>query len=189
MNTELISRENAAWLAGIIEGEGSFMLYLKQGGGTIKYHMRASISVTNCDIRLLKPVSELFYDLKCSFYYHLKKTKNGYALSVDVSGKSCKNVILAVRPFLKSKQDQADLLMEFLFWKEEMRDRLFRKVDLASGNKKAIYTVFRKLSPENQVQYIREQMIFQERLRAMRHKSVDPQRLKRTTSQPLEMMV
>ena len=188
MDTELISRENAAWLAAIIEGEGSFMLFWKSGG-TKKKFMKAGISVTNCDINLLKPVSELFYKLECRFYYHLKKTKNGYALCITVEGNDCRKIILAVRPFLKSKKDQADLLMEFLFWKEEVRERLFKKVNLNQGNKNFTYTIFSKLPIDLQLQYVEEETSFQNRMRNLRHKSVDPQRLKRTTSQPLEMMV
>jgi hypothetical protein len=138
---------------------------------------------------MLQPISELFYRLKCRFYYHLKKTKNGYALSITVEGNDCKNIIFAIRPFLKSKKDQADLIMEFLFWKEETREKFFKKQDVSKGNKNFAYTVFNKLPLNIQTEYIKQEMEFQTRMRALRHKSIDPQRLKRTTSQPLEMMV
>ncbi len=180
MDTELISRENAAWLAGIIEGEGSFMLIMqKYKDKRTLITVRPAISITNMDIKLLIPASKLLYNLKCKFYSRLKKTKNGFALSIEVVGTTVKNLIFVIRPFLRSKTDQADLLIEFLFWKKAYINKL--------GYNK--YIPFYKLSVEEQKSYIDQQTEFRNRLFAMRHKSINPQRLKRTASFPLEMMV
>lgn len=163
---ETISREDSAWLAGIIEGEGSIYLAkhkLTRG----KITCRLAITVTNTDYRLLKRVSEIWFKLGCKFYYKLKRTKNGYAMSIESIGRGTTNKILrCIYPFIISKKDQVELAMAF---NDEMDN------------------IFYKRMPVDE--YIKIQKIYVDKLHSLRVHSVNPQRLKRTASQPLEMMV
>lgn len=161
---EQISREEAAWLAGIIEGEGSLMLSkhrLTHG----KFTFRAVISVTNTDARLIREVSRIWFLLGCKFYYQLKTTKSGAALSVVVYGKGSTNRIIdLVFPYLKSKMEQAELLKEFNGIMQEYHY---------------------KRRPVEEYQQL--QVDFVDRLHSLRVKTVNPQRLQRTASKVLEI--
>ncbi len=161
---ETISREEAAWLAGIIEGEGSFMIPRhKLSHGKVSY--RAAIGICNTDAKLIAAVSEIWYKLGCKFYYQLKKTKNGFALSITSIGRgSTDKVINLVLPHLKSKVEQAELLREF-------------NTKMGQGKYQ-----------RNGVEYYKAiQWEYVDRLSTLRVKTVNPQRLQRTASKPLQI--
>lgn len=163
---EQISREEAAWLAAIIEGEGSLMI-VRHKLTRNKVTFRSCIAVTNADARIIREVSKILYKLGCKFYYQLKKTASGFALSIVCVGKgSTDKVIDLIHEFLVAKKDQAELLREF---NKEMR---------ACHGKRMPIEEYQKL----QVKYV-------DRLISLRVKTVNPQRLQRTASLPLEMKV
>lgn len=160
---ETISREEAAWLAAIIEGEGSLMLLKHQlkNGPTF----RSVITVCNTDARIIKAISEVWYKLGCKFYYQLKNTKSGFALSISAYGrKSTDEILKLILPYLKSKNEQAELLIEF---NSKMRQGMYQR---------------------NGVEWYKQlQIEYRDKLTSMRVKTVNPQRLQRTASIPLKI--
>jgi hypothetical protein len=159
---EQISREEAAWMAGIIEGEGSFM-FARHSLTHGKKTLRACISVTNTDCKLLRSVSQIWFKLGCKFYYQLKKTKKGFAMSIVSYGKESTNKIIdLILPYLKSKIEQAELLREF-------------------NTEMAKYHYMRRPISEYQELQVR----YADKLTTLRVKTVNPQRLQRTASRVL----
>lgn len=180
MDRKTISREDAAWLTGIIEGEGSFFFRAQSSTDGFFRSRRPCITVTNSDYVLIKRVSELWYDLGIKFYYKLKKTKaDRLSMSIESIGDgNCQKLIALIRPYLISKADQADLMMEYIFWRKEQRTTLLRE---QGGG----YQGFKSLPEDAKFAYRRDTEKFHERLRAMRRNCIDPQRLQRKASEPL----
>jgi intein/homing endonuclease len=161
---EQISREEAAWLAGIIEGEGSLMI-ARHKLTHDKVTFRSAISVTNTNAILIQEVSRIWFKLGCKFYYQLKKTTSGFALGIVVVGKgSTDKVLNLILPYLKTKIDLAELLREF---NDEMRQCHYKRMSIEE---------YQKL----QIKYV-------DRLLSLRVKTVNPQRLQRTASTVLEI--
>ena len=168
MTEESISREEAAWLAAIIEGEGSIHIARhKLSHGKITF--RLAINVINTDCLMIKRVSELWYKLGCKFYYKIHNRQKKYpnskiAMSIECVGRrSTDKIIDAIIPYLVTKRNQAELAKEFNHKMEE---------------------IFYQRMPVDE--YVKIQIDFVDRLISMRLQTVNPQRLKRTASKPLE---
>jgi len=179
---ETISREDFAWLAGIIDGEGCIGLYKSykkndrdgsQGGKNKWMIMKRFISINNNDVALIKKVSEIYYALGIKFYYRLKNRKNPNhkkTLAVIVEGQgSCKKLLTKIYPYLVAKKEEAKLLIEFV-------DLRKRKIQLAKRNCH---------SPK--IKYGQEEENYLEQLKKLKDKEINPQRLQRRASQPLKL--
>ncbi len=161
---EVISKEDSAWLAGMIEGDGS--LYISRHMLKNSVTFRTIVSVTNTDARVIRGVSEIFYKLGCKFYYQVKKTKNGFALSVIAAGMGSTNKILdLILPHLRAKKDQAELLREF---NDKMGQGKYQRNGIEWY--KAL-----------QLEYI-------DKLLSLRVNTINLQRLQRTASQVLKIL-
>jgi len=160
---EIISREEAAWLAGMIEGDGSLFIHRHKLKNSLTY--RTAITVTNTDARIIREVSLIWHKLGCKFYYQLQKTKNGFALGIIACGVGTTNKILdLIIPHLKAKKDQAELLREF---NEKMGQGRYQR---------------------NGIEWYKAlQLEYVDKLLTLRVNTVNPQRLQRTASQPLEL--
>jgi len=176
--TETISREDRAWLAAMIEGEGSLFFathHLKNEKPTV----RPSISVTNNDMRIIKRVSEIWYKLGAKFYYYLKKihgTTKHRAMSINSCGrKSVLKILDAIEEFMSAKTEQVQLFREYINWMEN-----------EMSNRKQENGRYRRLTTEEKAQYRDVQQEFKKRLSDMRTPSIDPQRLTRKASKPLQ---
>lgn len=120
-----ISREvdltDRAWLAAAIEGEGHILIVQNYKRYGSKGYTDARIGITNGDIHFIKKVSEILYALNVCFWYQLRKgKKSNHQARLDISTnglKSCKKVIDCIYPYLVSKKDQADVLIEFIDWR------------------------------------------------------------------------
>lgn len=168
MTEESISREEAAWLAAIIEGEGSIHIARhKLSHGKITF--RLAICVCNTDCLIIKKVSELWYKLGCKFYYKIHNRQEKYpnskiALTIECVGRTSTNKILdLIMPHLISKRDQAELAKEF---NQKMEEIFYQRIPVD--------------------EYIKIQINFVDRLLSMRVQTVNPQRLERTASKPLQ---
>lgn len=162
---ETISREDAAWLAGMIEGDGSF--YINRHKLTHdKVTFRSVVCVSNSDARVIQAVSKIWFALGCKFYYQLQKKPSGkFSLTIICCGKgSTDRIISTVLPYLRAKLDQALLLQEF---NEEMRKCHYKRME---------FIEYQKL----QTKYI-------DRLLSLRVTTVNPQRLQRVASKVLEL--
>lgn len=185
MDIKKISREDRAWLAGIIEGEGSFQLLKHRVADGYKRFVRPGVNVTNTDPNMIRWIGKVWQKAGIKFYHSLRKTKNHFSVGITTVGDSnTKKAILLVRPFLRSKQDQADLLMEYIFWRQEKRESMLS--EQCPNNPNYQYKGFKGVSKETKEKYLQEQQDFEDRIKSMRRNTIDPQRLKRVASQPIE---
>ena len=74
-----------AWLAGILEGDGTVTLS-KQKMGKNRIIYTPLVSLTNTDHSLVERVGEIFSCLEIGHYFTSKKTKNGVAKAITVKG-------------------------------------------------------------------------------------------------------
>ena len=64
-----------AWLAGIMEGEGTFSIYHQRRSDTDQ--LRACVSLTNTDPGLINKAYEIFKEIGVEMHIHEYKNKKG----------------------------------------------------------------------------------------------------------------
>jgi len=117
-----------AWLAGIIEGEGSLQIvtgkYVGRDGNVYK-RMIPKIDIGNTDMRLLKEVSRILKKMNCVFCYRLdtckyKEGKGKKALAIKIYGYGTLEKLLNyMMPYLHSKKDQAKVMLDFIKFRKK----------------------------------------------------------------------
>ena len=128
-----------AWLAGIIDGEGCFSIFINNRNDAMNSSISASLTITNSNCLLLNRCKEILDALEVKYYYH--DPKNGHqqgrrVMRVKVKNySSLKCLIELLLPFLVGKIDQAKIILEFANLakqrgklKYEERAELMRKV-------------------------------------------------------------
>jgi len=129
-DVQTISKEIAklAWLAGAIEGEGSFGMYICSGHKLRTNHdrqevqIRTVISIVNSDVRFIKKASEVLFDFGVNFYFSLRRhesTRNMLILVVEGKG-NCAKLIKLLIPYLYSKLDQAQLMLDLIEYRKSI---------------------------------------------------------------------
>lgn len=103
-----------AWLAGFIDGEGCIQINVMPN----RCHLR--LDITQKDRRPLQQIQKWFGGA-------LSKARADRVSYLRISTKQCADTLRAVRPYLRVKQDQADVAIEF----QERRTRNGRGVDRA----------------------------------------------------------
>lgn len=101
-----------AWMAGIIDGEGTITLAKQIRRGRPSPSYRQMVTVANCDLRILQP----FLDHWGGCIYTSVEKREGYS---DSSIWHCpmsknKELLEAVLPYLKGKKEQALVLLYFI---------------------------------------------------------------------------
>ncbi len=136
-----------AWLAGIIEGEGTLMMGLWQREENRKPKVGLQVKVYNSDAGIIRKCAEILESIAIGF--HLKEREmppvarpdgegsyraNAPMLTLTVSRlDSVDRVLKAIRPYLfGEKAARADLMMSFL-------ERRFAKFESESMGKRAPY--------------------------------------------------
>jgi len=115
-----ISREgDNAWLAGIIEGEGSFQFVDHAGTHKDFVHLRAQIHVYNTDARMIRKISEIYVRNGIRFHYYLQKNPHAIngkdGIRITAAGyQNMKKLLDLILPYLVSKLDQALLMREYV---------------------------------------------------------------------------
>ena len=188
--TETISREESAWLAGIIEGEGNFNLHkLHQGqicGTKTRKHDSIStwIVIDNTDLRLIQKISQIYVKIGIKYHYDLKKRaseKHRFGLRITTSGfGSCRKLIRCISEFLASKKDQAELMLQFIElrekkWQQANPNHIPFRVGKNGG--------FAKITAP--ISYGEEEWDMQRKMQELKHRDFNPQRLSRKASLPL----
>lgn len=176
LSLQSISRDIAklAWLTGAIEGEGSFGMYLCKGHkvrtnhGRDEVQIRTVISIVNSDVRFIKKASEILFDFGVSFYFSLRRhTETRNMLSLVVEGKqNCKKLINLILPYLYSKKDQAQLMLDLIEYRSSIN--IGKSYDL-----------------------LKDTRLFQgiENLKLLKSNLVDPSTTLRRASQPLGLKI
>jgi len=180
---EIISREKAAWLAGIIEGEGHLRLH-KLLYQSVNPSIQTQIKVDNTDLRIIQKVSQIYKELNIKFSYQLKKRyseKHRFGMVITVTGfGSCRKLLTSILPYMVGKKDQAELMLSFIKLREEKWSRAKPNHIPFRTSKNAGFAKYNK-----EVSYGKEEWEMFEKMKALKHKDFNPQRLSRRASQPL----
>lgn len=110
---------NIAWLAGIMEGEGTFAIYHQRRSGKDSDQLRATISLTNTDPFLINKAYEIFKGIGVEMHIHEYDNKKGSTRTVyDMQTAKQTNVKLvceALLPFLfGEKKAKAEMILRFV---------------------------------------------------------------------------
>lgn len=126
--------KNLFWLAGIIDGEGSFTMNRRCGVNSGGTSLITRLQIGNTDMEMIKEISKIFVEIGVSFYYTLhnphKKFPNGKRyLTINIEGyRSFDKLINAIDGKLKSgqKTKQLNLIKEYLEYRKKVcADRHF----------------------------------------------------------------
>jgi hypothetical protein len=179
---ETISRVELAWLAGIIDGEGYIVLTWMNQKEVKKARMRTEIGVSNTDMRMVARISEISHKANIKFYYTLKnpskRNSKKYAITISILGfRSCKKFLELVLPYLVCKKDQAETMLEYITY----RISLF-KYPNGNGQLDSNGRFAKRPSSYGEIdQY------YWQTMRDLKIPPIDPQRLQRKASHPLQL--
>jgi len=120
--------EKLYWLAGIIDGEGSFTLNRRCGVNSGQDSFITRLQIGNTDMGMIKEVSEIFVSLGIKFYYGLHNPNKRFPnakryLTINVEGyRSMKKVIDAIegKLFTHQKIRQLNLFKEYIIFREKI---------------------------------------------------------------------
>ncbi len=108
--SEAIKTEDAAYIAGIVDGEG----YIRISRASNRRNTYVGrIGITNCDLQLLTWVLSMFggniHSKKCYSSRHSKSYEWAIHRKCDI-----RFLIEAILPYLRIKRRQAELMLDFL---------------------------------------------------------------------------
>jgi hypothetical protein len=120
MSKKVISRKDRlCWLAGIIDGEGCIAAYMDSAASHGKT-LDVRVKITNTCMRMIQRISEILLENHIGFYYATNGNANP-ALEISVSGQMrVKALLELVRPYLVTRQPQADTLLELIAYRKEL---------------------------------------------------------------------
>lgn len=115
MNSEI----ELAWLAGIMEGEGTFAIYHQKTGDGPNGQIRGTISITNTDPFLINECHRIFSNMGIEMYMHQYDNKKGSTRTVfDLQTSKqayVKKVCEQLLPYLVGeKKPKAIMLLRFV---------------------------------------------------------------------------
>lgn len=110
---------DAAWLAGIMDGEGCISTTYANGTKS-KNHYRCRVEVRNTNPFMIQRITQIMADKGIQFFLHYLKKRESYkeGLVFVVTGyKSIQRVLQMILPHLTAKYDEAKLMSEFISWR------------------------------------------------------------------------
>ncbi len=112
-------RTSYAWLAGILDGEGCFTLFMKSnwsGNGQKIKSVTANITITNSSAAIMNRCSEILSELGIKFALNTPRASTGRPLQrISVRNyDAILDLLDVVGPFLVGKKGQASLMREFV---------------------------------------------------------------------------
>jgi hypothetical protein len=122
-----ISREHAAYLAGLIDGEGSILVEVREEAKAAGYRYTAiqgRVKIGNTCPMMIARISEILVASAepIKFYYDYQNgARRGKrdSITILVAGdKSVMRLLDAVLPFLTTKREQAQALFDFVTWRQ-----------------------------------------------------------------------
>jgi len=103
-----------AWAAGIIDGEGSIFIMKQQRKDRERGHNYIlRISVQSTDPYMTKELGKLFPDGAIFSQDRYKSENWSDTLKWQVNGRRAVNVLKQILPFMRVKQDQAKMAVDF----------------------------------------------------------------------------
>lgn len=133
-----ISKEEAAWLAGVIDGEGCIQVGIRTKP---RETLRPVVEVANICPLLINRVSDICHKLGLVFHiaYGTWRPPSEY-LRVAVTGHgSIEKLLDHILPYLTTKKEQAQKVLEFIRWRKTMPyggGRTFANVEIVSRYRK-----------------------------------------------------
>ena len=110
---------DAAWLAGIMDGEGCISTTYANGNKS-KNHYRCRVEVRNTNPFMIQRITQIMADKGIQFFLHFLKKKESYkeGLVFVVTGyKAIQSLLQMILPHLTAKYDEAKLMAEFISWR------------------------------------------------------------------------
>lgn len=128
---ESISREDFAWLAGFIDGEGCFYLGFNTAydRGTPRKTMRTLILVSNTMVEPMIKISEIFCNAEIGFTTLLtQNNKNNPkwsdALQIKICGQGkVRKLCNLILPYLVCKKEQANQMLYALDYRKKLAEK------------------------------------------------------------------
>lgn len=165
-----ISREELAWLAGILDGEGSLEICVVRD---MKRSSLPRVRVGMNDARVIQKISNIYTALSFRYYYYLGGVTKKNLCIVLHGFNSVRKLLLLVRDFLGGKKDQANLILDYID-----RNNSFPKRH--TGNQYAAFKDSRDWES-----WVEEVHSYRSRLSDLKNLEFNPQRLQRRASKPL----
>jgi hypothetical protein len=111
-----ISREDYAWLAGIVDGEGNLDWQVVKANTNGKPYWRPKFRVINTDVAMIAKISRILEGLGCVFFYNINRRRKAHykdqlAIVVHSQG-SAKKVLTEILPYLTTKRGQAEVMLK-----------------------------------------------------------------------------
>jgi hypothetical protein len=108
-----------AWLAGIMEGEGTFSIYHQKRKGADSDQLRATVSLTNTDPYLINKAFSIFQSIGVEMHIHEYDNKKGSTRTVyDMQTSKHTNVKVICEKLLPylfgEKSAKAKMLLRFV---------------------------------------------------------------------------
>ena len=127
-----LSKEQSAYIAGFLDGDGSIYVRLKPNSS---YRFYFQIAPAIVFYQSQKEMSHLEWLQKMIGRGYLRKRKDGIVEYILGDTESMKELIKNILPYLKLKQRQAKLMLEILRKKQEVNSatdflRISKKIDL-----------------------------------------------------------
>lgn len=150
-----MSTEKLAWLAGMIDGEGSLRIYRQRIGQSLRFF--AQIHITNTNLRIIAEVKSLFDALGIEFNVReIGNRKRNPAHAPCYSVRATKNsamrkLLSAMLPYLVGKRDQAETVLKFLDGK---RDGVYRGGSRQQGLRERDAALYASQEQTNHPKYL-----------------------------------
>ena len=122
MDTGTISREEAAWLAGIIDGEGYLHVGTRGASRGSMRMSRISLEVNSISPFLIRRIGEVWTKLRVRYCYAFGQNSAGnqfLRILCDGQGSLLK-ILQEIQPYMTAKREEVDLILEFLRWRPTM---------------------------------------------------------------------
>lgn len=103
-----------AYLAGIVDGEGSFLIKKKVSGNRLTF--KPSCVIANCNTTLLNKCIQILNDLGIAYQIRVVKRKNDWAICYNIEIEKVKDIFKlagVILPYLSGKKDVVRLVMQF----------------------------------------------------------------------------
>ncbi len=98
-----------AWLAGIIDGEGSLSVFKTKSAQY--FHYKPSLQIGMSDTEAIVKAADM---LDSPVYLHRTTKKRKDMFQVSGQGRNLGTILLRLLPWLRTKRPQAELLLSFL---------------------------------------------------------------------------
>jgi hypothetical protein len=121
-----IKDTDLAWLAGIIDGEGSlYFIDKRKSKEQTRGWICVGANIASCDADMIEEISKIYYRLGLRFWFSLHKNNErnpnwNLALGIQTSGlNNVKKLLISVYPYLVNKRPLARFLLEYINWRQD----------------------------------------------------------------------